>query len=403
MAPGPRVFRPAQRTSTMEAPIRDVLGPARQLEKAGHKVVRLNIGDPCKYDFRPPEDLVQALREASGEGAYCESEGDPGMREAIARWEREARNVRVAPEDVLFTDGISEGLLMLFGAALDPGDEVLVPGPTYPQYLGVARFYGAVPVEYPSTAAQGWVPDVEEVRRRITPRTKALCVISPNNPTGAVYPARTVRALAELAHEHGLLLFTDDIYGQLVFEGDHAPCGADTPGPVVILNGFSKNWLVPGWRAGYLAFRHEGELAELQEAVMKQARSRLSAPLPTQRALAKVLTAHPKHLPDLKRRLKERAELVAKRVAESPHLTIAKPQGAFYSLVGIRDNPFATDKEWVLGLLHEEKLVTVHGSGFGDAARGHFRMVNLPPPEQLDECMTRIVRYAAKAARQDKR
>jgi aspartate/methionine/tyrosine aminotransferase len=237
---------------------------------------------------------------------------------------------------------------------------------------------------------------VEAIARLVTPRTKALCVITPNNPTGAVYPAAVVEKIAKLAHERGLVLIADDIYTQLVFTGgrDTAPSVADYPGPVIVMNGFSKNWLVPGWRAGYVAFKHEGELAEIREAVLKQARSRLCAPLPAQLAIAKVLTAKPAHLPGLRQRLKERADLVAKRVAESPDLTIAKPEGAFYSLVGIKSNPFPTDKEWVLGLLHHEHALAVHGSGFGSSARNHFRMVNLPPPETLDEAMARIIRYA---------
>ncbi|HVL47779.1 MAG TPA: aminotransferase class I/II-fold pyridoxal phosphate-dependent enzyme [Candidatus Thermoplasmatota archaeon] len=393
------VFRAAKRTSVMDAPIRDVLGPARALERAGHAILKLNIGDPCKYDFRPPAELVEALQAEAGLGDYGDSEGDLLIREAIARWEREGRGIAVAPDDIIFTGGVSEALQMLFGAMLEPGDEILVPGPTYPQYLGVARYFGATPVEYPSTAENGWIPDLEAVRRLVTPRTKALCVISPNNPTGAVYPKRVVEGLAKIAHEKGLVLVSDDIYNELVFEGERAPSAASVPGPVVILNGFSKNWLVPGWRAGYVAFRHAGELAEIREAVLKQARSRLSAPLPAQRALAKVLRPNAPHLADLRRRLGERAELVAKRVAESPDLALVKPAGAFYSLIGIKDNPFPTDKEWVLGLLHEEKVLAVHGSGFGEAARNHFRIVNLPDPATLDEAMTRVVRYAAKARR----
>jgi aspartate/methionine/tyrosine aminotransferase len=383
----------------MEAPIRDGLAPARELERQGHKVLKLNIGDPGVYDFAPPEPLVQALRDAAHAGRYADSEGMPELRDAIVKHEKELRGIDLKSEDIIFTQGISEGLQFLFGALLEPGDEILVPGPAYPQYLGVTSFYGAVPVEYPSRAEKGWIPDIADIAARITPRTKAIAVISPNNPTGAVYPKATLRAIAKLAHERGIVLISDDIYAELVFEGDIAPSLAHEPGPCIILNGFSKNWLVPGWRAGYIAFKHEGEFADIREGVLKQARSRLCASYPVQMAIASALTARAPHVPELKRKLRERADLVVKRVAETPNLTVARPAGAFYALVGIPNNPWATDKEWVLNMLQEEKVLVVHGSGFGQSAAGHFRTVILPPPAILDEAFDRIIRFADNTAK----
>lgn len=421
MTASPKRFPAASRLRYMEAPIRDVLGPARELERQGHKILKLNIGDPCVYDFAPPAALVQSLRDASVGGRYADSEGMVDIRDAIARYEKAQRGIDLKPEDVVFTAGVSEALQFLFGAILEPGDEILVPGPAYPQYLGVTSFYGAVPVEYPSLPSDGWIPRIEEIAARVTPRTKAIAVITPNNPTGAVYPRETIRAIAKLAHERNLILIADDIYSELVFDGaDAAPSPATEPGPCVILNGFSKNWLVPGWRAGYVAFKHDnGELADIREGVLKQARSRLSASYPIQIALAKALQARAPHVPELRRKLRERAELVVKRVAESPNLALAAPGGAFYALVGIRGlypeqalegdtaparpwkahNDFATDKEWVLGLLHEEKVLVVHGSGFGRSAAGHFRTVILPPPDVLHEAFDRIIRFANKHAK----
>ena len=420
-APPPKRFPAASRLRYMDAPIRDVLGPARELEKQGHKVLKLNIGDPAVYDFAPPEALSAALRDAATLGRYADSEGMVDIRASIAKYEKDVRGLTLRPEDVVFTAGVSEALQFLFGAMLEPGDEILVPGPAYPQYLGVTSFYGAVPVEYPSLPQDGWIPRIEEIESRVTPRTKAIAVISPNNPTGAVYPRETIRKIAEMAHRRNLVLIADDIYSELVFDGDGvAPSPALEPGPCVILNGFSKNWLVPGWRAGYVAFKHEnGELDEIREGVLKQARSRLSASYPIQIALAKALQARAPHVPGLRRKLRERAELVVKRVAETPNLALAAPGGAFYALVGVRGlypeqvlegdtapakpattrNDFATDKEWVLGLLKEEKVLVVHGSGFGQSAAGHFRTVILPPPETLNEAFDRIVRFADRHAK----
>lgn len=399
----PKKFPAASRLRYMEAPIRDVLGPAREMERQGHKILKLNIGDPDAYDFAPPEGLVAALRDAAGLGRYADSEGQPDVREAIARYEKDVRGVVIKPEDVVFTAGVSEALQFLFGALLEAGDEILVPGPAYPQYLGVTSFYGAVPVEYPSTPENGWIPRIEDIAARVTPRTKAIAVISPNNPTGAVYPRATIQAIVRLARERNLVLIADDIYSELVFTWDGvAPSPAQEPGPCVILNGFSKNWLVPGYRAGYVAFKDEadtGVLSEIREGVLKQARSRLSASYPLQIALARALKAHAAHVPDLRRRLRERAELVVKRVSETQNLTLAPPGGAFYALVGIAKNPWATDKEWVLNLLKEEKVLVVHGSGFGQSAAGHFRTVILPPPETLNEAFDRIVRFADRHAK----
>ncbi|MHB8584954.1 MAG: aminotransferase class I/II-fold pyridoxal phosphate-dependent enzyme [Thermoplasmatota archaeon] len=393
-------FTAARRLRYMEAPIRDVLGPARELERQGHKILKLNIGDPDAYDFVPPQPLSDALRDAAALGRYADSEGQPDVRTAIARYEKDVRGLTLKPEDIIFTAGVSEALLFLFGALLEPGDEILVPGPAYPQYLGVTSFYGAVPVEYPSRPEHGWIPKVEEIEARITPRTKAIAVISPNNPTGAIYPRAVCKAIAELAHRRGLVLISDDIYSELVFSGDGAaPSVAQEPGPCIILNGFSKNWLVPGWRAGYIAFKHDGEFAQIREGVLQQARSRLSASYPIQIAIAKALKAHAPHIPELRRRLRERAEVVVKRVSETPNLSLAPPQGAFYALVGIPTNPWPTDKEWVLELLREEKVLVVHGSGFGQSAAGHFRAVILPPPETLNDAFDRIIRFADRHAK----
>src|SRR5438552_1538410 len=401
--PVPKRFPAASRLRYMEAPIRDVLAPARELEKQGHKVLKLNIGDPDAYDFAPPAPLSDALRECAALGRYADSEGQNDVRVAIASYERDVRGVQLGPEDIVFTAGVSEALQFLFGAILEPGDEILVPGPAYPQYLGVTSFYGAVPVEYPSRPEHGWIPRIEDIEARVTPRTKAIAVISPNNPTGAVYPKATCKAIAELAHRRGLLLISDDIYSELVFDGEGAaPSVAQEPGPCVILNGFSKNWLVPGWRAGYVAFKDPegtGALADIKEGVLRQARSRLSASYPMQIALARALKAHAPHVPELRRKLRERAEIVVKRVAETPNLTLAPPKGAFYALVGMPHNPWPTDKEWALNLLQEEKVLVVHGSGFGQSAAGHFRTVILPPPETLNEAFDRIVRFADKHAK----
>lgn len=392
-------IRAARRFADVEYAIRDVLGPARALERAGHKVLRLNIGDPCRFDFEPPAELREAFVRHAGKAWYGESEGETPLREAIAVYER-ARGCDVRAEDVFVTAGVSEALAMLCGAVLEPGDEILIPGPTYPPYVSVPKMFGAVPVEYPSSGAEGWAPDLASVRALVTPRTKALVVISPNNPTGAVIPPRTLVGLAEIAREHGLLFVCDEIYGELWFEERLRSAAAHTDVPLVVVNGFSKAWLVPGWRMGYMAFRdRNGELAEVKEAVLKQARLRLSAPLPQQLALADVLRPDAPHFAPLRAKIARRAKLVAERVKESPYLDVVAPQGAFYAFVQVKDLGGRTDKQWVLDLLQEEKVLTVHGSGFGRSGTGHFRVVVLPDEATLDEACARIVKFAGRSAK----
>lgn len=393
-------FRPASRFDHVEYAIRDVLGPARALEKQGHKVLRLNIGDPCRFDFAPPKELHEAFLRHANHAWYGESEGETTLREAVARYEN-ARGVRCGWEDVFITAGVSEAISMLCAALLEPGDNVLIPGPTYPPYVTVPRIFGADSIEYPTRVEDGWAPDVETLARVATPRTKAVVLISPNNPTGAIVPPAKVAEIARFCRERGILLIADEIYGELWF-GERARSAAEIvpEGPLVVVSGFSKSWLVPGWRMGYMVFRDPaGDLAGVKEAVLKQARLRLSAPLPMQLALAEVLRPDAPHFADLRARLARRARLVADRVKESPHLELAAPQGAFYAFVKVKDLAGRSDKEWTLGLLEQEKVLAVHGSGFGKAGTGHFRMVVLPDEGTLGEAMERILRYAAKTAR----
>jgi aspartate/methionine/tyrosine aminotransferase len=240
--------------------------------------------------------------------------------------------------------------------------------------------------------ATGRVVDVR--RERIDEDTQALVVISPNNPTGATIPEDVLEEICEIAWEHELLLITDDIYWELSFDDRPTTAGAIGDGPVVVLDGLSKSWLVPGWRAGWMAFRDpDDELAAIEETVMKQARLRLCAPAPMQAAIANAVEPNAGHFQEVRRRLERRAETVHERVQGTDALSMAEPEGAFYAFVRINDLD-GSDKDWVLDLLEEEKVLTVPGSGFGDAGEGHFRMVYLPPVDQLEEAMDRIVRFA---------
>lgn len=391
---GSMSYRPAERFDEVTYAIRDVLGPARELEAEGHEILKLNIGDPCAFDFEPPTKLVEAYQQGAEEAGYSDSQGSQASREAIARYEQ-ARGVDVGPEDIVVTTGTSEALNLLLASVLGPGDEVLIPGPAYPPYVSIPRIVAAKSRAYPTRLEDGWTPDPDAIRERITDQTQALVVISPNNPTGATIPEATLREICELAWEEELLLITDDIYWELSFVQRPPTAGAIGDGPVVVLDGLSKSWLVPGWRAGWMAFRDpDGELAGIQETVMKQARLRLCSPAPMQAAIANALRVDAPHFDEVRDTLEARARLVHDRVSGTDALSMAEPEGAFYAFIRIDDLDGRDDKAWVLDLLETEHVLTVHGSGFGEAGTGHFRMVYLAPEPVLEDAMDRIVRFA---------
>jgi len=387
----------ASRARTIEYAIRDVVVHARELERAGREVIYLNIGDPLKFDFDTPGHIKEALYRAVREGSnwYGPSEGLPELREAICEKEKRFNDVNIGPEDVIITAGISEGINFLFGALLEPGDEVLVPGPTYPPYISYAKFFGAEPVPYRTVEEEGWAPDIDDMRAKLTEKTKLIVLINPNNPCGAVYGPRTVKDILDLAGEHGLPVASDEIYDRIVFEGHFKSTASLTSDvPVIGLNGFSKVYLMTGWRLGYIYFKdQEGALAHLKEAIVKLARIRLCANTPVQLAAVEALRGPQDHVDEMVRRLRKRRDIAYKGLNEIEGLTTTKPEGAFYIFPKVEGVGYTwkSDKEFVLQLLRETGVLVVHGSGFCERyGPGHFRAVFLPPPEVLEEAIDKI-------------
>ena len=395
----------ASRAAAIEYAIRDVVVHARELERAGRKVIYLNIGDPLKFDFDTPEHIKEALYRAVREGRnwYGPSEGLPELREAICEKEKRFNGVDIAPEDVVITTGVSEAINFLFGALLEAGDQVLVPGPTYPPYISYARFYGAEPVPYRTIEEEGWAPDIDDMRSKLTERTKLIVIINPNNPCGAVYGPGVVKEILDLAGEHGLPVASDEIYDRIVFEGrfrSTASLADDVP--VIGLNGFSKVYLMTGWRLGYMYFRDgEGALAGLREAVIKMARIRLCANTPVQAAAVEAIRGPQEHVKEMVEKLRERRDIAHKRLNEIEGLSAARPEGAFYIFPKVEGvgSRWKSDKEFVLQLLRETGVLVVHGSGFCEEfGSGHFRAVFLPPPEVLEEALDRMEGFMRKYA-----
>ncbi|MDH5634414.1 MAG: aminotransferase class I/II-fold pyridoxal phosphate-dependent enzyme, partial [Candidatus Bathyarchaeota archaeon] len=238
-----------QRVSTIEYAIRDIIEFARKLEKKGRKIVYLNIGDPVKFDFDTPEHVKKALFEAvnAGENWYGSSEGLPELRDAICRKEKKVNGIDISPDNVIVTTGVSEGIFMVMAAIIDRGDEILVPGPTYPPYTSYTKFFEGKPVAYRTVEEEGWLPDVEDVRSKISKRTRGIVIINPNNPCGALYDAKTVKEIVDLAAENNLVILSDEIYDRIVYEEQFVSTSRVAGDyPIIGLNGFSKTYLATG-------------------------------------------------------------------------------------------------------------------------------------------------------------
>ncbi|MBS7632563.1 aminotransferase class I/II-fold pyridoxal phosphate-dependent enzyme [Candidatus Bathyarchaeota archaeon] len=386
-----------ERVRTIEYAIRDVIVYAKQVAKTGKKIYYLNIGDPVAFDFDTPPHIKQALIDAVKEGAnaYSASEGLPELRQAVAEKEKKINRVTISPDDVIITTGISEGIQMIMAALIYSGDEILLPGPTYPPYISYARFFGGRPVTYETVEAESWQPNVEDLRKKITKKTRGIVVINPNNPSGALYEEKIVRQIVDLAGEYDLPVLSDEIYDQIVFEKKFTSTATlSTDVPVIGLNGFSKAYLMTGWRLGYVYFHDQnGELEEVKQCVEKEARIRLCANTPIQKAGVAALNGPQDHVKETVKKLRQRRDYAWKRLNEIEGISCAKPEGAFYVFPKIEGvgSKWKTDMDFVLDLLRETGVLFVHGSGFDPLyGAGHVRGVILPPIETLEQALDRI-------------
>ena len=379
----------------VEYAIRDITLSAKKLEKQGQKITYLNIGDPVAYGFQPPENVKDAFIKAikNNQNYYAPSEGLPDLRQAIA--EKEKRKGLLATEDdVIVTNGVSEGLEMLMASIVESGDEVLIPGPYYPPYASYVRLFGGIPVEF-GVDLNNSTPDLDDVKSKITSKTVAICFISPNNPTGAVFNEKSLKDLIDIAVENDLYIICDEIYDQIVFDEKFVGIGKVAgDAPVILLNGFSKVHLMSGWRVGYIAFNDSKKLDILRENVPKLARVRIASNLPVQYAALESLRGPQDYIPKFVSELKKRRDYVVKRINRMHGLSCPIPKGAFYAFPKIENNKYKSDKEFVLDLLKSKGVLTVHGSGFGTQyGSGHFRMVFLPEINVLENALDKIEEF----------
>ncbi len=381
----------SDRISNVEYAIRDITLHARQYEKSGTKIIYLNIGDPVKYDFPTPDHIKRALIDAvlNNFNYYADSEGILELREAIVEKESQ-KGLSISVEDVLVTNGISEGLDMVAASIVEPNTEVLMPGPYYPPYASYVKFYGGKPIEFKLT--DDGTPDLDDIKSKITPKSRALCVINPNNPTGEVFDGKSLKQLIDIAAENDMYIVCDEIYDKLVFDKEFTGIGkVAKDAAVILLNGFSKVYLMTGWRCGYICMNSNCQkLENIRNNIPKLARVRIATNLPVQKAAVAALKGPQAYIAETVTKLKNRRDLVVKRLNEIDGISCKLPNGAFYTFPEISLTHWKTDKDFVLDLLNKTGILTVHGSGFGERGKGHFRIVYLPTEQVLQEAMDKL-------------
>ena len=366
--------------------IRNIVAEAKKVEAAGRTVRYLNIGDPIIFGFKTPPHMLEAVDRAmrDGHNGYAPSVGILPAREAVAR-ELTGRGMPVGPDRVVITSGTSEGIELALTALAEGGDEVLIPSPTYPLYTAVLAKIGARPVFYKKDPANHWLPDVREIERLITPATRALVVIDPNNPTGATYPESTRRALIDIADRHNLPLLADEVYGDLAYDGPVPPLGSLYPdAPIVSFSSLSKAFLAPGWRAGWMAVGRTPRLDDFLAAVKKLADGRLCSTGPMEHAIPAALDGDRSHEVSFRAALRTRADVTVARLNAIDGIDTVAPTAAFYAMPRVSLPPGVTDEQYVLGLLRATGVLCVYGSGFGTRPEdGFFRVVFLADPSEL--------------------
>ena len=377
----------ADRLSGFDYAIRSIVSEAQKVAASGRTVHYLNIGDPVLFGFKTPPHLVEAVERAMRDGynGYTPAAGIAPAREVVAQ-EYTSRGLVMSPDRVILTSGTSEGIELAICVIVDRGDEVLVPVPTYPFYTAVLAKLGARAVYYRTDPSRGWEPDLEHLRSLVGPRTRALVVIDPNNPTGAVYPQQTRLALLDIADQHNFVLLSDEVYTDLAYAGPVSPIGSLNPdAPVISFSSASKAYMAPGWRTGWMAVGSGERLDKVLAAIKKLADGRLCTNGPMQHAVAAALAGDRSHQDDFRRQLQERAAVTTRRLNAIEGISCVPPAAAFYAMPKVELPPGRTDQDFILGLLRETGVLCVYGSGFGTAPTdGFFRIVFLASPSELN-------------------
>jgi len=392
------------RAQNVEYAIRDVMIKAEEVRRSGRKIIPLNIGDPVKYGFDTPPHIKQALLKAvdNGSNFYSASEGLQELRSAIAAKENDVNDAHIDPANVVVTAGISEAIQFLMGAIVNPGDEILMPGPCYPPYQTYAKFFDGKAIAYRTIEEKGWMPDLHDLEAKISNRTKLIVLVNPNNPTGSLYSKSDLSKIIDLAAAHNLPVASDEIYDRIVYDGNFTSVASIAKDvPVIGLNGFSKTYLMTGWRLGYLFIQDpDHKLKDVWEGIQRLARVRLCAATPVQLAGVEALKGPQNHIVEMVTELRRRRDYALEHINAIAGLEVTKPAGAFYLFPRIKTNPrWKDDVEFTTSLLKETGVLTVGGSGFDrQFGKDHFRMVFLPPEQMLREALSALESFMKNSA-----
>ncbi|MHA2472313.1 MAG: aminotransferase class I/II-fold pyridoxal phosphate-dependent enzyme [Promethearchaeota archaeon] len=382
----------SERIGKISYAIREIAAIANEIAKSGKKIYHLNIGDPVIYDFATPKYISQAIADASfsGKNFYVDSLGVPELRDEISKSLRKTYNVNVTADDILVTTGVTEAIFFLTAGFIENGKELLIPGPSYPLYINYAKFFDGVPVEYQLDEENEWEPNIDDMRKKISDKTQAILICSPNNPTGLMYSEKKIKQIIDIAGEHDLPVISDEIYDQIIYEKPFiSPASLSKDVPIIGLNGFSKSHLATGWRLGYMYYYDpENKLVALKEGIAKMARARLSSSSIAQYAGIEILRNPGTHTREMVAKLRERRDYSYKRLRQIEGITCVKPNGAFYLFPKFNFKEikkWKDDKEFTLDLLKTTGVCGVYGSGFGEFGNGHVRFTFLPKIEILEK------------------
>jgi len=399
------IMQPVNKSQKLANVCYDIRGPvlehAKRMEEEGHRIIKLNIGNPAPFGFFAPdeiiEDVIANLPEASG---YSDSKGLFAARKAIMHYAQEKQIPNVTMDGIYIGNGVSELIVMAMQALLDVGDEVLVPAPDYPLWTAAVSLAGGTAVHYLCDESAGWFPDIEDIRCKISPRTRAIVVINPNNPTGAVYPPALLAQIVELARQHQLIIYADEIYDKVLYdEVSHTSIASLAPDVLCItMNGLSKNYRAAGFRVGWMIVSGEKKHAhDYIEGLNMLASMRLCANVQGQFAIQTALGGY-QSIKDLVMptgRLARQRDLAWELLTAIPGVSCVKPQGAMYMFPRLDPQiyPIADDQAFILELLQQEKVLLVQGTGFNWIAPDHFRVVFLPNTDDLTEAIRRIAKF----------
>jgi alanine-synthesizing transaminase len=399
--------KPISKSSKLANVGYDIRGPvldkARQMEEEGQRIIKLNIGNIAAFGLMPPDEIVQdMIRSLPDAAGYTDSKGLFAPRKAVVHYCQEKAIAGVGVDDVYLGNGASELIAMSMNALLDAGDEVLIPSPDYPLYTAVVSLSGGTPVHYRCDEAASWMPDLDDIEAKVTPNTKALVVINPNNPTGALYPREVLEGLVEVARRHQLIVFADEIYDKTLYDDAEHQSIASLADDVlfVTFNGLSKNYRSCGYRAGWMVVSGAKRGAkDYIEGLNMLASMRLCANTPGQLAIQTALGGY-QSIKDLVApggRLRRQRDLAYELLSAIPGVSVVKPKAALYMFPRLDPKMYAIsdDQQFAYELLAEEKVLIVQGTGFNWGAPDHFRVVFLPNTDDLSEAFGRIERFLA--------